>query len=415
MRDETGTADGALGPWAERPAHRAWLAARADDLFALFERSPHPAGGFSDLDATGEPLADNPVRGIHATARMAHCYAIGALLGRPGAPEMVDRAMDFLWTRHRDTARGGYFWSVDDNGPVDTSKQAYGHAFVLLAASSALLLGHPLARPMLDDISGVLDARFWEPRHGASAEEFGPDWTPVPGYRGQNANMHLTEALMAAFEATGERVYLERAEQIADLVIRRSAGAARWRVPEHYGEDWTVDPHYQGNEMFRPAGTTPGHALEWSRLILQLWCLGGRRHDWMPGASAALFETAMTLGWDEAHGGLYYTLDWDDRPLRRMKLWWPHCEGIGAAHFLNRHVPGVAAEAGYRRLWGVVSRAFLDRRHGGWQEECAEDLTPAFTLFAGKADIYHALQACLIPLYPATASLTRVIAEAGAR
>ena len=166
--------------------------------------------------------------------------------------------------------------------------------------------------------------------------------------------------------------------------------------------------------MFRPAGTTPGHALEWSRLLLQLWCLGDRRLDWLPAASAALFDRAMALGWDETHGGLFYTLDWDDRPLRRMKLWWPHCEGIGAAHFLNAHVPEADAEAAYRRLWGVVSRAFLDRRNGGWQEELAEDMTPAFTLFPGKADVYHALQACLIPLYPATASLTRVIAEAEA-
>jgi sulfoquinovose isomerase len=412
MNQATDTPDAALGHWSSRPAHRAWLAARADDLFALFERSVHPAGGFSELDRSGEPVAGNSTRPIHATARMAHCFAIGALLGRPGAPEILDHAMDFLWTRHRDEARGGYFWSVDDNGPVDPSKQAYGHAFVLLAAASAMTVGHPLAAPMLADISEVIDARFWEAGRGASAEEFAPDWTPVPGYRGQNANMHLTEALMAAFEATGERLYLDRAESIADLVIRRSAGAAGWRVPEHYTEDWEVDRDYQGNEMFRPAGTTPGHALEWSRLLLQLWRLGDRRLGWPPDASARLFERAMALGWDAEHGGLFYTLDWEDRPLKRMKLWWPHCEGIGAAHFLNAHVPDPEHEAAYRRLWGVVSRAFLDRRHGGWHEELAEDMTPAFTLFPGKADIYHALQACLIPLYPATASLTRVIAEA---
>ena len=51
----------------------------------------------------------------------------------------------------------------------------------------------------------------------------------------------------------------------------------------------------------------------------------------------------------------------------------------------------------------------LDRVNGGWIEQLTEDLQPAYTLFAGKADIYHALQACLIPLYPATGSLTRVI------
>lgn len=111
-------------------------------------------------------------------------------------------------------------------------------------------------------------------------------------------------------------------------------------------------------------------------------------------------------------GGLFYTLDWENRPLKRLKLWWPVCEGIGAAHFLNAHVPGAAHEAAYRQLWGVVSRVFLDRRNGGWIEECSEDLQPSFTIFPGKGDIYHALQACLIPLYPATGSLVRVIAEA---
>ena len=30
--------------------------------------------------------------------------------------------------------------------------------------------------------------------------------------------------------------------------------------------------------------------------------------------------------------------------------------------------------------------------------------------FGGKGDIYHALQACLIPLYPATGSLTKGLA-----
>lgn len=42
-------------------------------------------------------------------------------------------------------------------------------------------------------------------------------------------------------------------------------------------------------------------------------------------------------------------------------------------------------------------------------------MTPVHTLFPGKGDIYHALQACLIPLFPATGSLTKVIVEAAGR
>ena len=403
--------------WTERPYHRRWLWQQADALFDFFQyRSLNPKGGFFDLDLTGKPLVPaNPVRAIHLSARMVHCFAIGSLLGRPGADRMVDHGMTSIWNQHRDGEFGGYIWSYDDNGPVDASKQGYGHAFVLLAASSAKTVGHPLADRMLADVTEILEQKFWESRRGAIAEEFNRDWSPIGDYRGQNSNMHLTEALMAAFETTGERAYLDKAESIADLVIRRRAGENGYRVAEHFTGEWALDKNYRGNEMFRPSGTTPGHWLEWARLTLQLWVLGGKRHEWMPKAARELFAQSMALGWDEAKGGFFYTLDWNDVPARREKLWWPACEGAAAAHFLNEHDPGEFHEASYRRIWGAIANHFLDHENGGWHEELTEDLVPAHTIFPGKGDIYHALQACLIPLFPATGSLTKVIPEASTR
>ncbi len=319
---------------------------------------------------------------------------------------------------HRDTKNGGYFWSLDDKGPVDSNKQGYGHAFVLLAASSAKTVGHPLADGMLADIAEVLNTKFWEAKHGAIAEEFTADWQALDGgnYRGQNSNMHLTEALMAAFEATGDRDYLAKAESIADLVIRRAAGSVGWRVAEHFTTDWGLDKdYYHPNEMFRPAGTTPGHWLEWARLLLQLWVLGGKKQEWMPDAAKSLFSQSIALGWDDDKGGFFYTLDWEDKPAKRNKLWWPACEGAAAAHFLNEHLPSDYHEEYYRRIWNVIERAFIDHKNGGWHEELTENLVPSHSLFPGKGDIYHALQACLIPLFPATGSLTKVIPEAGGK
>ncbi|MFB2550036.1 AGE family epimerase/isomerase [Ensifer soli] len=406
--------DTTAASWLNAAYHRRWLWDRAEDLFDVFQYAAfNPAGGFHDLDAAGRPVdTANPVRGIHSTARMVHCFAVGSLIGRPGSDAVVDHGMTYLWHHHRDALNGGYAWTVDDDGPADATKQGYGHAFVLLAASSARRVGHPLADRMLADVTEVLETRFWEERHGAIAEEFDGAWNPIPGYRGQNSNMHLTEALMAAFEATGDGTYLDKAERIADLIIRRRAGENGFRVAEHFDEEWQVDKAYRGNEMFRPSGTTPGHWLEWSRLVLQLWVLGGKRHDWMPEAAEALFARSMELGWDEVHGGFFYTLDWDDRPAKRAKLWWPACEGIGAAAFLINHRPSAFHEASYRRIWDTVAAHFLDRTHGGWHEELTEDMRPARTIFAGKADIYHALQACMIPLFPATGSLTAAIIEA---
>jgi sulfoquinovose isomerase len=408
---------GQLAPlWAERPYHRHWLLSQAEGLMDFFQyRAINPKGGFYDLDRKGAPLStDNPVRGIHASARMVHCFAIAHLLGRPGSADVVDHGMRYLWEKHRDQTHGGYFWQANDDGAADASKQGYGHAFVLLAASSAKVVGHPLADRMLADITEVIETKFWETRHGAIAEEFSADWQPVAGYRGQNSNMHLTESLMAAFEATGEAHYLAKAESIADLLINRRAREEGFRVAEHFSEDWVVDRnYYHPNEMFRPAGTTPGHWLEWARLLLQLYALGGKKQAWMPEAAAALFERSMTLGWDKDKGGFFYTLDWQDGPDKRAKLWWPMCEAAGAAHFLNAHVPSHFHENSYRDIWSVIGQAFLDRDHGGWHEELTEDLQPATTLFPGKGDIYHAFQACLIPLFPADGSLTKVIQENG--
>jgi mannose/cellobiose epimerase-like protein (N-acyl-D-glucosamine 2-epimerase family) len=377
-------------------------------LFAFFEpRAIDAAGGFAALDETGIPIAGETARPLHATSRMVHCFAVAMLNGRPGAADFVDHGMKAIWSKHRDTTHGGYFWSFDANGPRERDKLAYGHAFVLLAAASAKCAGHPDARRLLADVTEVLESRFWEAAAGASAEEFRADWSPFSDYRGQNSNMHLTEALMAAYETTYERAYLDKAESIATRILGQNAAAAGWRVPEHYRADWSLDPEYRGSDMFRPYGYTPGHALEWARLALQLWALGERRLSWLPDAARGLFAQALAQGWDRERGGLYYTIEYDGAPRVRDRLWWPICEGIGAAHFLGSLDGDAFTEQNYRRLWDFAARRLIDKRYGGWLPQLDDDLQPVTRYFVGKPDLYHALQACLIPLFPTDGSLTR--------
>jgi sulfoquinovose isomerase len=83
--------------------------------------------------------------------------------------------MDFLWDGHRDCQRGGYYWGIGCNGPTNATKQAYGHTFVLLTASSAKCAGHPDAERLLDDLPAVIRERFRGEQYGAVAEEFTRD------------------------------------------------------------------------------------------------------------------------------------------------------------------------------------------------------------------------------------------------
>ncbi|MDI3335053.1 AGE family epimerase/isomerase [Defluviimonas aestuarii] len=379
-------------------AHRRWLRAEAERQFAFFRASLAPGRGLCLLDYDGRPLPE-PVQELHTVTRLVHSYALGQAMGVPGAEEIIDRGMDELWTRHRDPLHGGYVWAVEGDRVADGRKLAYGHVFVLLAAASALEAGHPDAARLMEDIREVLDRQFWEDGPGRFADEFNRDWTPFSTYRGMNANMHGVEALMAAHEATDETAFLERAQRITGFFLAR-AEENDWRVPEHYDANWQVDPAYAGDPVFRPPGTTPGHALEWARLVLQLWDLSGRTGDSGPATARALVGRALADGWDNDRGGLVYTIGHDGRVGRDERFWWPVTEGLGALAALLKLEARDDDTVWYERLWSFAATHLIDEKHGGWFPELGVDNRPAARLFRGKPDIYHSLQATLYAMTP---------------
>lgn len=403
-----------------RNDHREWLYAQASALLDFFEPNLiHPSGGFHNLADNGEALSADPgqgglVRQLHDTTRMVHCFSIAKLLGRDSADSYINTGMDFIWNRHRDVVNGGYYWGVDDSGPTQSDKLAYGHAFVLLAASSAKAVGHRDADRLLTDVTDILLRRFWNAANGTSNEEYTADWQAISDYRGQNSNMHLTEALMAAYEVTLDQTYLDMAQSIAEFFINQNARRSGWRVPEHYTSDWQIDFDHRGDPVFRPKGVTPGHALEWSRLIIQLWRMNGSRFDWMPEAARQLFMVAVQTGWNVEKGGIYYTTDWDNRPDQTIRLWWPCAEGVAAAAVLGSVDPDPLIEEWYRRIWQFIDQNYVDHELGGWFPELDEQQAPANRIFSGKPDLYHALQACLIPLLPSDGSVVQGLKRCGA-
>lgn len=322
------------GPVLSDPVHRAWLARDAQRQFETFRASLRPGGGFYALTSDGTPMPHAPQQ-LHATTRLVHSYALGQAFGQPGCEEIIDAGMAYLWNHHRDTIHGGYIWSLTDDRPADTTKLAYGHVFVLLAAASAKAVGHPDAERLLSDVSDIIDTHYWDEEHGLLRDEFAQDWTPFSGYRGMNANMHGVEAMLAAYESTGAKVWLERAGRILDFFVGRIAPAHGWRLPEHYTEDWQVDPSYAGNPMFRPAGSTPGHSLELARLLVQHWDLSGRVSSDALSHARCLVTQAFADAW-RRDGGFAYTLRADGTIDIPDRYWWPVAEGIGALASLQK-------------------------------------------------------------------------------
>lgn len=384
-------------PWLSSPEHRAWLTQEAERQLDFFARSIRPDGGFVSLDYDGAPMA-HQLQELHSTTRLVHSYALAHLAGYQGAETLIDQGMAYLWNAHRDRAYSGYVWGVQGQQVADGRKLAYGHVFVLLAGASAKCAGHPDADRLIDDASHVLDTHFWEDGPSLFADEWNRDWTPFSTYRGMNANMHGVEALLAAHEATGREVYLTRAGRILDFFMRHVARDEGWRIPEHYTADWQIDRAYDGDPMFRPKGTTPGHSVEWSRLLLQYWDLVGRPKDGTLDIARCVVTRALEDAWDTERGGLVYTLNFNGTPDIADRYWWPVTEAIGVLASLLKIAPTEEDEQWYRRLWQFANDHFVDHVHGGWFPEIDAEGRPMATQFAGKPDVYHALQATMFPL-----------------
>lgn len=386
------------GPVLRDPAHRAWLAKDAQRQLAFFRASLRPQGGFYALAGDGTPIP-GAAQELHATTRMVHSYALGHAFGHPDCADMIDVGMAYLWDHHRDVAHGGYLWSLTDDHPEDTTKLAYGHVFVLLAAASAKSVGHPDADRLLNDVTEIIERHFWDDDRGLLRDEFLRDWSPFSTYRGMNANMHGVEAMLATYEATGAEVWLHRAGRILDFFIAQMAPANGWRLPEHYTEDWQVDPEYAGNPMFRPAGTTPGHSLEMARLLVQHWDLSGRVGERALRDARKLVAQAFADAW-RADGGFAYTLRPDGTVDIADRYWWPVTEAIGVLATFLKVDPTEADDQLYRDVWRFAEHRFVDPHAGGWMPEIDDSGAPVAVQFQGKPDIYHALQAELFPLAP---------------
>jgi sulfoquinovose isomerase len=412
--DATRTGAGSSSSQPVGTTDSAWRRDHFVSLLRFAEGSIREDGAACWLDDAGRPDQTHPVE-TWITSRMAHIFAVGHLLGVSGADVYAARAIRGLQDVLADPEFGGWLASRGEGDELVGTKAAYAHAFVVLAASTGKVAGIAGASELLTRALAVLDARFWEPEHELHLDERSRDWSATSDYRGVNANMHSVEALLAAHAATGDGLWLARAAAIGDRVVRW-AESNGWRIPEHFDSVWNPLLEYNADrphDPFKPYGATPGHGLEWSRLLLQIDAEAGT-----PGrrtaAAVALFDRAVEDGWDAAReGGFVYTTDWSGRPVEPRRFHWVAAEAVATAQVLGR-VTGDKRYAELEREWWVWIRQHLvDVENGSWHHELDTENRPSGRTWIGKPDVYHAAQAVILPELPLTGSFAASAQRAG--
>ncbi len=385
--------------------------------------------GYGYMSDSGEVDPKRPVE-LWITCRMTHVFALGKLLGIEGCEEYVHHGLSSLLTYLFDDENGGWFSSIetetDANGKrvvVDDRKEAYAHAFVLLAANSALAADDPDAGRLLALAIENQEERWFDPEVGRVRESFDREFNETEAYRGVNANMHTVEAYLATADVTGNREYLDRAVGILSFVAKQAQGHA-WRIPEHYDGDWNCLPDYnfdQPAHPFRPFGATPGHGFEWSRLMLQargsLLAIDGECPDWMLPSARALFKRAASDGWNvDGAPGFIYTTDFDGNPVTRQRMHWVVCEAIGAAIIMQKVLESEQPEdlelnqiSSDIEQWSQYAKKYLIEAPGRWIHELDPNNHPASETWSGKPDVYHFFQMLLLPNLPVSPSFAAAL------
>lgn len=390
-----------------------FLRAHVLHTMAFYEgRALDPSGGFFHFFKDDGAVYDPTTRHLVSSTRFVFNYAMAARrFGNVQWRSAARHGLRFLREVHRDPTTGGYAWQLrwrsGRKQVLDATNHCYGLAFVLLAHAHAAMAGVTEARAGISETFELMEQRFWEPAQSLYADEADAQWQ-LSSYRGQNANMHACEAMLAAFDATADGRYLDRAEAIADAVTRGLAAKAGGLIWEHYradaAGDWQPDWDYNRDDktnIFRPWGFQPGHLTEWAKLLLIL-----ERHrpaTWLLPRARELFAAGVTHAWDAEHGGLVYGFA-PDEPCpggERFvvcdadKYFWVQAESLAAAALLAGRTGDDGYWDWYDRLWSYSWRHFVDHEHGAWyriltpdNRKYGDEKSPA-----GKTD-YHTMGAC---------------------
>jgi mannose/cellobiose epimerase-like protein (N-acyl-D-glucosamine 2-epimerase family) len=266
-------------------------------------------GGFYErLRDDGHADMEAPRR-VRVQARQIYSYATAARLGWFDQGRSIAlEGLEYLLAKAR-RPDGGYAHMLALDGSVtDDRRDSYDHAFVLLALASVYALTKDAqVRSEIDLALRFLDSKLKSP-HGGALEGV-PHALP----RRQNPQMHLFEAMIALYEATGEAQFQNRAGDYFGLFVANLFDQRTQTLGEYFEEDWAPVP---------PAVVEPGHQAEW------VWLLRGFERN--TGCPTGRFRSALLTSalryTDPASGCLVDEGNTAGNVTRSTRRLWPQTE-----------------------------------------------------------------------------------------
>jgi mannose/cellobiose epimerase-like protein (N-acyl-D-glucosamine 2-epimerase family) len=365
------------------------------------DNSANGCGGFYQFFKDDGQIYDKETRHLVSSTRFIFNYAMAYLhFKEPEYLRLTHHGLAHLERVHKQKS-GGYAWLLKQTNEgkvtiLDDTNHCYGLAFVMLANAVALKAGISECENTISQVWNLLETHYFDAKNNAYLDEYTADFSQADTYRGQNANMHLCEALLMCFEATNQHHYLDRALLLAQTFTLKLAAKSQQFVWEHYHQDWQLDFDYNKDDprhLFRPWGFQPGHQTEWAKLLLIL-----NRHvelPWLVERAKTLFDDTLAIAWDNEHGGIFYGFAPDKQICDSDKYFWVQAESLAAAALLADATHDDTYWLWYEKIWQYSWQHMVDHQYGAWfrilsanNQAYSDEKSPA-----GKTD-YHTMGAC---------------------
>lgn len=342
---------------------RSWMFDKALPLWADRGIDRKYGGYVEQLTLDGED-AEVLFKRTRVTARQIYVFSHAATLGWERGHELAAHGIAFLTQRTWQGPDNGFARTLTRTGDLlDATPDLYDHAFALFAFAWR----HKAAR---DELSKTWMHRTLDYIEAHLSHPSGLGfWHEIPpkGWRQQNPHMHLTEACLAAFEATGEKRFAKTATQLIDLFGAKFFDLHSGTLAEYFTDDLSRAPGPEGRIV------EPGHQMEWA------WILNvARKQLGLDTADRirALIRFAETHGVDKTTNITYNSIRDDGAPLDRGSRSWPNTERLKAAVALWE-LDGVDPSAVIEPTIRLLLERYLRREPvGTWMDSFDEKGAP---------------------------------------
>jgi mannose/cellobiose epimerase-like protein (N-acyl-D-glucosamine 2-epimerase family) len=332
-------------------------------------------GGFVErLDIGGRADRLAPRR-VLVQARQIYCFAKAAQLGwYPQGREIAMKGLEYLLANAKSPdGRPGFVHLLDPDGSaINFARDTYDHAFVLLALATVFQSNRDAqVGDEIKSLVAFLDTGLRSP-HGGFLEGL-----PATLPRRQNPQMHLFEAMIATFEATGDPVYQNRAGDLFGLFIANLYDSRRQVLGEYFEEDWS---------RVEPVSVEPGHQAEW------VWLLKGfERITGCPTGRhrSQLLVSALRYR-DDATGCLFDEGDAGGNIRKFTRRLWPQTE-IAKAWIAQAEAGEAGAADESLQALDRLYRHYLQHPVlGGWYDQFDRDHR-SLVDFIPASSFYHVI------------------------